>query len=229
VKLYQLSGKKMLRVFKHSFPAAVANADVAGETVFNQATATAAAARDDDDEDEEEVDAIAAVECVGFCNAPEFRWLASGGMDKTLKIWDANLGSCRSVCSHEGSVVALKWHKTLPLVATVALDHAARVWDARSGRVLCVLTGHTQMVTNFDWASFPSPVTAPVVVPRVVGEFASETEYAAAATTTEQIDATVTTAFGEPLPMAAYTDALVSISDDKTARVFLLDINSLLR
>jgi hypothetical protein len=37
------------------------------------------------------------VECVGF-SAPEYRWVASGGMDKTLKIWDLTNGYCRSIC-----------------------------------------------------------------------------------------------------------------------------------
>jgi WD40 repeat protein len=71
-------------------------------------------------------------------------------MDKNLKIWDIVSGACRSVCVHNGSVVALKWHKTLPVICSAALDNIVRIWDARNGSMLLALSGHRDLVTNFE-------------------------------------------------------------------------------
>ena len=49
------------------------------------------------------------------------------------QVWDIATGSCRSVCPHGDSVVSLKWHSSLPIISTAALDHIVRVWDARAG------------------------------------------------------------------------------------------------
>ena len=82
-------------------------------------------------QDEEGEMGVMSIECVGFC--PSLPWVASGGMDKTLKVWDTVSGTCRCVCSHGGSVVVLRWHPSLPVVTTAALDNFVRLWDARGG------------------------------------------------------------------------------------------------
>lgn len=123
------------------------------------------------------------VECVGIATATGFQWLASGGLDKKLKIWDTVSDSVRCVCAHEGGVVALQWHKDLPVVMTGCLDKNVRVWDARSGACLATLTGHRDLVTN-------------IIVAKVQGE--------------------------------QQRDAVISVSDDHTARIFQIDLAALL-
>ena len=86
---------------------------------------------DGDDEEGDEGGTLS-VECVGF-SSPDLKWVASGGLDKTMKVWDMVSGSCRCVCVHGGSVIALKWHAVLPIVTTASLDRAVRLWDARGG------------------------------------------------------------------------------------------------
>ncbi len=87
VKLYQISGKKVLQSFQHSQP----SADVPASTLSDIP---------EGDDDQMEVDgedtreASQSVECVGFSHQ-ETRWVASGGLDKTLKIWDSVNGVCR--------------------------------------------------------------------------------------------------------------------------------------
>ena len=121
-KVYQLSGCKLLHSFAHS-------------------TITAR------DEGEEQVDC--SVECVGF-SSETYKWFATGGMDKLMKVWDLSSGSCRVSCVHEGGVVALKWHDRLPYICTSSLDGLVRIWDARNGNCHYTLSGHLKFVTNLD-------------------------------------------------------------------------------
>ena len=86
----------------------------------------------EDDDEEGDEGGTMSVECVGFSSL-DLKWVASGGLDKTMKVWDMVSGSCRCVCVHGGSVIALKWHAVLPIVTTASLDRAVRLWDARGG------------------------------------------------------------------------------------------------
>jgi ribosome assembly protein SQT1 len=91
-----------------------------------------------------------AVECVGFSNS-SLRWMATGGMNQEMKVWEQT-GVCRCVCPHEGGVVALEWHPTLPYIITASLDRIVRVWDGRNGALLSQLSGHQDSVTNVTLA-----------------------------------------------------------------------------
>lgn len=226
MKLFQLSKKKVLQSFRHSLPPDTEEGNGNNGTVFSKLSTV----REDEadtggmEDNEDEGEGVTAVECVGFCCLPEFKWVASGGMDKTLKVWDANSGAIRCTCVHEGSVVALKWHKRMPLVATVALDHAVRIWDARNGNCLTVLTGHSQMVTNFDMMPLLAPVPVASMEPSVA------TVAASAAMFDDDSSGPMSNCAPsqqQPKPVN-YTDVIVSVSDDKTAKVFLVDIPSLL-
>ncbi len=89
------------------------------------------------------------VESVAFSHE-QFKWIATGGMDKNLKVWDISSGTCRITCPHDGGVVSIKWHPRLPVVCTGAIDCAVRAWDARNGQCIRLLTGHSNMVTSVD-------------------------------------------------------------------------------
>lgn len=208
VKLFQLSGKRLLQTFIHSArldedataaAAAAASADRTSMRTVREASNEEGEEEDGDMDDEggadydsdggeERLDAVLGVECVGFANG-EWKFVASGGMDKTLKVWDTMTGVARCTCVHGGSVVALVWHSSLPLIATAALDNVVRIWDARNGALLQELTGHNDLVTSIDMV----PITSE-----------------------NRIDGT-----GDA------TDMIISVSDDKTARIFLVNMNSL--
>jgi len=186
--LLQISKKRVLLKLMHNSPAAKEEESKVRSNDVDM---------DEDEEGEEVVEGVA-VECVGF--APEslsasssstavtsMKWAASGGMDKTMKIWDLTSGSCRCVCAHDGSVVALRWHSSLPIVCSAALDNVVRVWDARSGSLLQRLTGHLDLVTNI--------VFAPAISSRREQHHGVET----------------------------LLDYIVSVSDDNTSRIFMID------
>jgi len=171
VKLYQLSGKRVLQTFIHCVPA------------VNGATPLKAVTEDDEmDEDMEDVETFS-VECVGFATHGP-RWAASGGMDSNLKIWDLDVGSCRCTCTHSSTVTHLMWHPSMAAVVTSSVSGNIAIWDARAGLQLAELTGHRAQVTHFSM--------------RTVSTLAGDLE------------------------------AIVTASDDKTSRVFLVDIKALL-
>lgn len=98
---------------------------------------------------------LMSIEGVGF--APKSvnpNWIATGGSDGKLKIWDLTHGDgqCRQVCTvannsdeiedtATGGITRLIWHPHLPIVFASYTDGNVRVWDARNGRSLTTLYG----------------------------------------------------------------------------------------
>jgi len=111
------------------------------------------------------------VEAVGFSTSNP-NWCATGGVDGILKIWDlTNNAQCRQICNVQssegdndttttttttGGITQLRWHPTLPLVYTSCSDGAVRIWDARNGTLMQVLTGHTDMINTLDCNFIPT-------------------------------------------------------------------------
>jgi len=109
--------------------------------------------------DDEEMELSMSVEAVGFASAAvNPNWVATGGVDGILKIWDlSNDGQCRQVCrpnteedSSPGGITRLQWHPALPLVFTSCSDGAVHVFDARNGSLVKTLTGHADMINDLD-------------------------------------------------------------------------------
>lgn len=132
--------------------------------------ATSGAAPDDEHDGDDDAAAVLelpmSVEAVGFASAAvNPHWCATGGVDGTLKIFDlANNGQCRQVCrlpspplsgdtmeeggAGGGGITRLQWHPTLPLVVTASTTGIVAIWDARNGRLLQTLTGHTDTIND---------------------------------------------------------------------------------
>lgn len=195
VHLYQISGKRLLQTFVHCTPIAGANLG----TIEEGAGADGGESDEDPDIIDEEV---LSVECVGF--ATGVRWVASGGMDKNLKVWDMDIGTIRCTCAHVSGVVALRWHSSAPIVMTSTLGKTVSVWDARAGIMLAELTGHRQQITSFDSSVFFD-------------------------TSNSRNDASMSsTEIGEHEQASREMECIVTVSDDRTARVFMIDAKSLL-
>ena len=105
---------------------------------------------------DEDMELPMSVEAVGFASAAvNPNWVATGGVDGVLKIWDlSNDGQCRQVCryasddTNAGGITKLVWHPTLPLIVTSSSDGIVCVWDARNGSCIKTLTGHTDMIND---------------------------------------------------------------------------------
>ncbi len=162
---------------------------------------------------------MGSVECIGFCPLAQFKFAASGGVDGDLKVWDMITGQLRCVCAHGDTVSAMKWHASAPLVATSSGDLALRLWDVRSGSCLRSFTGHSALITGFDMRSLPEPAVLPAPVS------------SSAITESESSLSSDLPPAPPAVPASApgfYTDVIVSVSDDNTAKVFVYNAAELL-
>jgi WD40 repeat protein len=79
-------------------------------------------------------------DCVAFAPeanalaaAPDGGQLAEGGKDMRVRIRNGStLAVERTLRVHDGPVINVAWHPTLPLLATASEDYSVRIWDLRT-------------------------------------------------------------------------------------------------
>lgn len=60
-----------------------------------------------------------AIETVSFAKTHD--WLASGGLDGFIDVWDVATGACRCRFDNNGSnIVKAKWHESQPLLLSAS-------------------------------------------------------------------------------------------------------------
>jgi TIR domain/WD domain, G-beta repeat len=82
--------------------------------------------------------------------------LASGGADKTVRIWEPITSKLVSTFSgHDGPVTSVAISRDGRTLASASKDHTIRVWNIASGELLHVLSSHTDAVFSiaFPWHS----------------------------------------------------------------------------
>ncbi|HXD30757.1 MAG TPA: caspase family protein [Pyrinomonadaceae bacterium] len=91
------------------------------------------------------------VNCIAF--GPDGTWLASGGADNSIKIWDVRSGrELRPLNGHTGWIKALAVSRDGKWVASGSNDRTVRVWDVISGQQVKYFSGHTAAVESLAFS-----------------------------------------------------------------------------
>ncbi|KAF9541159.1 hypothetical protein EC957_003351 [Mortierella hygrophila] len=92
------------------------------------------------------------VKTLAYASGPG--WVASGGLDKTVRLWDikegrsGQFGSLGSIpeTSSKASIYALACNPAGTVLATGSPEKIIRVWDPRSGQRITKFAGHTDNI-----------------------------------------------------------------------------------
>jgi len=84
--------------------------------------------------------------------SPNGRILASGSLDKTIKLWDAKTGQLQQTLEgHEGEILALSYSPDGNVLASGSSDSTIKFWDAKSGQLKQTLKGHERAILTLSY------------------------------------------------------------------------------
>ena len=107
----------------------------------------------------------APVLCGGVALSSDGRWLASAGLDGTVRVWEVGNGQLQTTLSaHKDGVQSVAFSGDGYLLGSGGSDATVKLWDTTSGAALCILqpdriyerlnisalTGVTQPAAGFD-------------------------------------------------------------------------------
>ena len=91
------------------------------------------------------------VRCVTW--SPDGLHMCSGALDNTLRVWDVDSGTCKSVLrGHSSSVLCVEWSPGNDYICSGSGDNTVRVWKVWTGACVRVLKGHNTSVLSITWS-----------------------------------------------------------------------------
>ncbi|KAJ3304261.1 hypothetical protein HDV03_002998 [Kappamyces sp. JEL0829] len=88
------------------------------------------------------------VETIQFCNT--LPYVATGGVDGKIHVWDIHANLLRFTCSHEDAVTRVRWSPASAHIVSSSVDGTLKVWDGRTGELVRTLHGHQNGILDFD-------------------------------------------------------------------------------
>lgn len=84
--------------------------------------------------------------------SPNSKYLASGGADRTVKLWEAATGKLlHTFRGHRGTVLTVKFSPDGNNIASGSADGTIKIWGTTSGVEVKTLEGHSDMVGTIDY------------------------------------------------------------------------------
>lgn len=116
--------------------------------------------------------------CFGLAFSRAGDLLATGGADKTVKLWDPSSGTHTQTLqgAFEG-VNAVSFTSNSKLVLAAENNKAVRAWDVATGRLRLSLTGHSGKVTGVDCSPADPNVVASCAADRTIKVWGLEKGY----------------------------------------------------
>ncbi|MBD2038590.1 WD40 repeat domain-containing protein [Leptolyngbya sp. FACHB-321] len=85
--------------------------------------------------------------------SPNRQYIASGGRDGILRLWDINGRLLRSRTGSGSAITSLSFSPDGKSLASASIDATIRIWSVEeTSRVLVVMTGHTNAVTSVSFS-----------------------------------------------------------------------------
>lgn len=95
--------------------------------------------------------------CVAY--STDGRVIGSGGLDRTVKLWDADTRGCYKTLRHKREVNGISFSDDGKIIASCSgefqgdIDNSVRLWCVKSGRQTRILKGHTDGVSSVSFAA----------------------------------------------------------------------------
>jgi WD40 repeat protein len=84
--------------------------------------------------------------------SPDETRLATGGSDRTLRIWDLSNKKQLNEFSNNESVAAIAWSPNSKTVASAGRDREVKLWNLETGKLVATLVGHKQKILAIRWS-----------------------------------------------------------------------------